>query len=88
MIEATNGNDRREEALQLLSTLLPRKGSRLDTVGSYRLGIHSPQSDIDAVFLGNMGRKEFYLHIKRQAASSADIRLKKVPEDNFVNPRS
>lgn len=80
-------NMRKEEALQKLSKHLPEERCRLYTIGSYAMGTHGPNSDIDCVCVGNFSREYFEKHCKRKLTKAKKIVVVKVVIVYTVNCR-
>jgi poly(A) polymerase Pap1 len=51
---------------------------RLYCVGSYALGVHSNDGDIDCICVGTMERQEFFSKAKNSLACTPDVKVKKV----------
>jgi poly(A) polymerase Pap1 len=54
------------------------------TLGSYRLGIVSPSTDIDILCLSVMSQQEFFMTIQEFTPNAKDVKVLRVsPHTNF-----
>uniref|UniRef100_A0A6B2L253 polynucleotide adenylyltransferase n=1 Tax=Arcella intermedia TaxID=1963864 RepID=A0A6B2L253_9EUKA len=89
IFETTESTQIRNRALQLVEKAIQigwhvPQDFILQSFGSYSLEVHTKNSDIDLLVVGNLPRKDFFNHVSKTFKSTADVQFLRLVKDAMV----